>query len=69
MDELVKIVSQKTGLPEPQARQAAQTVIGFLKDRLPKPIASQLDSALSGGGGKAGASGLAEKVGGLFGKK
>ncbi len=50
MDELVKVVSQKTGLPEAQAKQAAQAVIDFLKTKLPAPIAGQLDAVLSGGG-------------------
>jgi hypothetical protein len=51
MDELVKAVSQKTGLPEAQAKQAAQAVIDFLKTKLPAPIAQQLDSVLGAGGG------------------
>lgn len=51
MDELVKVVSQKTGLPEAQAKQAAQAVIDFLKTKLPAPIAQQLDSVLGAAGG------------------
>jgi uncharacterized protein (DUF2267 family) len=47
MDELVKLVQQKTGLKEAQAKQAVETVVGFLKDKLPAPIASQLDAVLS----------------------
>ena len=50
MDELVKVVSQKTGLPEAQAKQAAQAVIDFIKTKLPAPIAQQLDAVLAGGG-------------------
>jgi hypothetical protein len=66
MDELVKMVSQKTGLSEDMARTAVDTVIGFLKDKLPDPIASQIDSVLSGGGlGDLG--GLGKNLGGLFG--
>ncbi len=49
MDELVKVVSQKTGLPEAQAKQAAQAVLDFLKSKLPAPIAQQLDAVLGGG--------------------
>ena len=37
MDELIKLVSEKTGLPEATARVAVETVLGFLKDRLPAP--------------------------------
>ncbi len=50
MDELVKLVSEKTGLSEQMARTAVETVLGFLKDKLPGPIAAQMDSVLSGGG-------------------
>ena len=69
MDELVKQVAGKTGISEDQARSAVNTVIGFLKDRLPAPIAGQLDNVVSGGGQAAGGLGdLASQVGGIFGK-
>lgn len=68
MDELVKLVTQKTGLPEVQARQAVDTVIGYLKDKLPAPIASQIDGLLKGGESKDLGS-LAKGVGSLLGKK
>lgn len=48
MEELVKLVSQKTGLPEDKAKVAVDTVINFLKQKLPAPIASQIDPILSG---------------------
>jgi uncharacterized protein (DUF2267 family) len=66
MEELVKLVSQKTGLPEGQAKIAVETVLGFLKEKLPAPIASQLDNALSNTGG---GQGLAKGIGNLFGNK
>jgi len=61
MDELVKAVSAKTGIPEAQAKQAAQAVVDFLKSKLPAPIAAQLDSVL----GAAGQGGL-DALGGLM---
>ncbi|CAG1012972.1 MAG: hypothetical protein IAE83_20100 [Anaerolinea sp.] len=48
MDEIVKLVSEKLGLPEAAARQAVELVIGHLKTSLPAPIASQLDAFMSG---------------------
>ena len=36
MDELVKQVTERTGLSEDKARAAVDTVVGFLKQRLPK---------------------------------
>jgi uncharacterized protein (DUF2267 family) len=49
MDELVKLVSQKTGLPQDKAKVAVETVINFLKQKLPPSIAGQLDALLAGG--------------------
>jgi uncharacterized protein (DUF2267 family) len=68
MDELVNQVAQRTGLAPDKARMAVETVLGFLKTRLPGPIASQLDSALSGGatGGLADA---AKGLGGMLGNR
>lgn len=64
MDELVKLVAQKTGLPEDTAKVAVQTVLDYLKQKLPAPISSQIDNALAGGGLD-----VAKGLGGLFGKK
>jgi len=50
MDELVELVAERTGISEELARTAVETVIGFLKEKLPDPIAGQIDSLLSGGG-------------------
>jgi nucleoid DNA-binding protein len=48
MDELINLVAQKTGIPKEQAKVAVETVLGSLKQRLPAPIASQIDGFLSG---------------------
>ena len=61
MDELVNQVVQKTGISQDQANQAVQTVIGYLKDKLPGPIGSQLDNVLGGASG--GAGGIAGQAG------
>lgn len=62
MNELINTLTQKTGLPPDKARVAAETVINFLKSKLPSSVAEQVSSALSGGG-------IAEKVGDVLGKK
>jgi hypothetical protein len=69
MDELVKLVSQKTGLPEATAKTAVETVLGYLKKKLPAPIASQIDGVLSGAGAVKGVEDLAKGLGGMLGKK
>ena len=68
MDELVNLVAQRTGLAPDQARSAVDTVLGFLKARLPGPLASQLDSVVGGGaGGSSGGLGdLGKGLGGVF---
>jgi hypothetical protein len=48
MNELVNLVVQKTGLSQENAQKAVQTVIDFLKSKLPAPIAGQVDAALRG---------------------
>ena len=64
MQELIEQLKSRVGLDDAKANSAAQTVISFLRERLPAPFASQLDSALSGGMAK----GITEQLGG-FGKK
>jgi hypothetical protein len=71
MNEIIQRLIERTGLPEDKATTAVETVIGFLKEKLPAPVASQIDSLLGGD------SGIAEKLsgmganlgGGLFGQK
>ncbi len=62
MDELVNLVVQKTGISQDQARQAVNVVLGFLKERLPAPVAAQVDGVVNN-------SGVTGAIGGLFGKK
>lgn len=67
MDELIQLISTKTGLSEDQSRQAAQVAIDFVKEKLPEPIRGQVDAALSGD--MSGLAGQAQgMLGGLFGK-
>lgn len=66
MEELVKTISKKFKLPEAIVKDIVQTVIGFLKERLPEPIGSQIEAFLGQGGLPKEAQGL---LGGLIGKK
>lgn len=54
MNELVQMVSQKTGLSQDKAQQAVEVVINHLKSRLPGPIASHLDQFTGGSGSSEG---------------
>jgi len=65
MEELVKMVSKKTGLSPEMSKTVVTMVLDYVKKKLPAPIAGQIDSVLSGGS----AAGVADALGGLFGKK
>ena len=47
MKELINVIVQKTGISEENAQKAVQVMLGFLKSKLPRPLAAQLDSFLS----------------------
>ncbi|HNS37552.1 MAG TPA: hypothetical protein PKH92_07135 [Anaerolineaceae bacterium] len=64
MEELVKLVSKKTGLSADMSKVAIETVLGFLKKKLPAPIAAQVDAVLKGD-----AAGVAGTIGSLLGGK
>lgn len=63
MEELIKLLTEKTGLPEDKARIAAETVLGFVKQRLPASVGEQLNSLLAIPAGP----GFAERVKGMAG--
>jgi hypothetical protein len=65
MEEIVKLVSQKAGISEAQAKTAVETVANFIKQKLLQPVAGQIDTVLAGG--KPGD--ITKGLGGLLGKK
>ena len=65
MEELIRRVSEKAGISEEQARSAVETVAEYLKERVPAPYSSYIDSFMSGGTG-GGGGGLGGIIGGLF---
>ena len=50
MNEIINQVAQRAGINPDQARTAVETVVGFLKDKLPGPVASQVEGLLAGSG-------------------
>jgi hypothetical protein len=79
VEELVKLVTQKTGISAEQASMAVKTVMGFLKERLPAPLGSQLGTLLENPAAisqveklldnPSGLEDLTKGLGGLFGNK
>lgn len=68
IENLVTLVQTKTGISEEQARLAVNTVIGFLKEKMPEPFGSQIDGVLAGDMGDVMAQ-AESLLGGLFGGK
>lgn len=60
MDEIIKLVSEKTGLSEEMAEEAVTLVLDYVKEKLPDPIAGRLDALLEGDA-------ASDLLGGLFG--
>mgnify|MGYP001348825443 FL=1 len=69
MEELAKLISERTGLPAEQAQAAAQTAIDFIKSKLPESMAGYVDTALNSGMVDEVAAQATNLLGGLFGRK
>ncbi len=67
MDALTRLVSEKTGISQDQARTAVETVLGFVKEKLPAPIAAQVESAIQDPGAIGQASSMLGSLGGMLG--
>lgn len=61
MEELIKTVTEKAGINPDQAKKAVESVLDFVKAKLPM-LGDQLKGLIEGGG-----SGIAGKLGGMFG--
>jgi hypothetical protein len=68
MEQLVAQVSEKIGVPADKAKQAVETVLNFLKQKLPGPLAGQIDKVV-GGGGEGAAESVAKGLGDALGQK
>ena len=67
LNQAIAMVVQKTGISNDQATTAVHTVISFLKEKLPAPLASQLDSLVAGGAAASMLGGLAGGAGSMLG--
>jgi len=67
---LVQLIQERTGISEQQAGQAVDVVVDFLKQRLPAPLAGQVDGLVKGDITQVeGMLGNIGSLGGFFGKK
>lgn len=65
MENLIRLVTEKTGISESQAKSAVQTVVSFLKDKMPGGIGGQVESFINGNTGSIGkaADAIKDKIG------
>lgn len=70
MEQIIKMITEKTGISTEQATTAVNVVTDFLKDKLPAGMGNQLDGLLKGDTSSLGdlAGELKDKLGGMFGK-
>jgi hypothetical protein len=75
MNELIQLISQRTGLSPDKAQEVVNVVLSHLKEKLPPSLASSLESFLADGSAGSGgnlegeAKAIAAGLGGLFGGK
>ncbi len=48
MDELIQKVAKQANITPDQAKVAVNSVLDFLKDKLPAPVVDQIKAAMSG---------------------
>ena len=68
MENLIKMVSEKAGITEAQARSSVNTVVSFLKDKMPAGVGSQVETFLKAGSAGKVVGSIKETVGGVLGK-
>lgn len=49
VNEMIKRVADRSGISEDQARQAVQTTVSYLKERVPGPAGAAIDQAMAEG--------------------
>jgi hypothetical protein len=65
MEQLIAMVVEKTGISEEAAQNAVDVVISFVKEKLPEPVAGQIDGIMSGETGAEG--GIGDALKGMLG--
>jgi hypothetical protein len=50
MDDLVKLMMQQVQITEEQARGAINTMLAYIRNQMPEPMAAQVDAFLQSGG-------------------
>jgi hypothetical protein len=67
-EDLIKLISRSFGVPEQTGQTVLNTVVGFLKTKLPEPFPGLIDMLLSDGGTAGGGAILEDLLGGMRGQ-
>lgn len=62
MQQLIQQVADRAGISEDSATRAVETVMNFLRDKLPGPMASQIENYLGGAEGEPSEAGAGESL-------
>ncbi len=68
MEAIVQLIAQRTGLPESTVQTVIEAVLGVLKERLPEPIAAQVERVLLEGEEGIDVDDIARGLSSLFGR-
>lgn len=70
MEQIIKMITEKTGISNEQATTAVNVVTDYIKQKLPAGMGGQLDGLLKGDTSSLGnmADGIKDSLGGIFGK-
>lgn len=60
MENIIKTIAEKSGITETQAKLATETLISFLKNKMPGGIGGQVETFLKLGSGST--EGIGEKI-------
>ena len=63
MEQLIKMITDKTGISMEQAQGAIETVMEFVGDKLPAPIANQVKGLMGGDADGGGGGGMGDLLG------
>lgn len=68
-EELIQVIVERAGITEDQAKIAVETVVAYLKEKLPDPVENLIETVTSGQDVIRQATGLLGELGALLGRR
>jgi nucleoid DNA-binding protein len=69
MQELIQRLVDRAGISEEQAGQAVDTIVAYVKEHAPAPVATQIETLLTSEQGEAALGAAKSAIGGMFAKR